>query len=41
MSKSDQTLERFWDIPQGELLGLLEASPAGLTSIEAPLYLRR
>jgi Mg2+-importing ATPase len=35
MSKPDKTLERFWDMPQRDLLTLLKATPAGLTSDEA------
>ena len=35
MSKPDKTLDRFWDMPLGDLLGRLEATPAGLTSAEA------
>jgi Mg2+-importing ATPase len=33
-------LERFWDIPLGELLRVLEATPTGLTSAEAKQRLR-
>ena len=40
MSKPDKTLERFWDMPQRNLLILLEATPAGLTSAEARQRLR-
>ena len=40
MSKPDKTLERFWDMPQRDLLILLEATPAGLTSDEAKQRLR-
>jgi hypothetical protein len=40
MNKPDKTLDRFWDIPQRDLLGLLEATPAGLTSAEAKQRLR-
>jgi len=29
MSKTDKTLDRFWDMPQRDLLVLLEATPAG------------
>ena len=32
MSKPDETLDRFWDVPLRGLLDLLEATPAGLTS---------
>ena len=41
MSKPDKTLDRFWDMPQRDLLVLLEATPAGLTSDEAKQRLRR
>jgi Mg2+-importing ATPase len=34
-SKPDQTLDRFWDMPLRDLLNLLEATAAGLTSAEA------
>ncbi len=34
-------LDRFWDMPQRDLLVLLEATPAGLTSDEAKQRLRR
>jgi Mg2+-importing ATPase len=40
MSKPDKTLDRFWDVPQRDLLVLLEATPAGLTSAEAKQRLR-
>jgi Mg2+-importing ATPase len=40
MSKPDKTLDRFWDMPQRDLLVLLEATPAGLTSDEAKQRLR-
>jgi Mg2+-importing ATPase len=40
MSKTDKTLDRFWDMPQRDLLVLLEATPAGLTSDEAKQRLR-
>jgi Mg2+-importing ATPase len=40
MSKPDKTLDRFWDMPQRDLLILLEATPAGLTSDEAKQRLR-
>ena len=30
MSKPDKTLDRYWDVPQRELLELLKATPAGL-----------
>jgi len=35
MNKPYNTLDRFWDMPLRDLLGLLEAAPAGLTSAEA------
>jgi Mg2+-importing ATPase len=40
MNKPDKTLDRFWDMPQRDLLTLLEATPAGLTSAEAKQRLR-
>ena len=40
MTKPDKTLDRFWDMPQRDLLVLLEATPAGLTSEEAKQRLR-
>ena len=40
MSKPDKTLDRFWDMPQRDLLALLPATPAGLTSAEAKQRLR-
>jgi Mg2+-importing ATPase len=40
MNKPDKTLDRFWDIPQRDLLTLLQATPAGLTSAEAKQRLR-
>src|ERR1017187_7387785 len=42
MSKpeKDTKLDRFWDIPLQELLGQLQATPAGLTSAEAKQRLR-
>ena len=40
MSKPDKTLDRFWDMPQRDLLALLQATPAGLTSTEAKQRLR-
>ncbi|MBZ5596362.1 MAG: magnesium-translocating P-type ATPase [Acidobacteriia bacterium] len=40
MSKPDKTLDRFWDMPLQDLLALLEATPAGLTSAEAKQRLR-
>src|ERR1700690_206875 len=38
--KPDTTLDRFWDLPLQDLLGLIEATPAGLTSAEAKQRLR-
>jgi magnesium-transporting ATPase (P-type) len=35
LSQPDQTLDRFWDLPQRDLLELLEATAVGLTSAEA------
>jgi Mg2+-importing ATPase len=40
MIRPDKTLDRFWDMPLGDLLTLLEAKPAGLTSAEAKERLR-
>ena len=40
MGKPDNTLDRFWDIPLKDLLASLQATPAGLTSIEAKQRLR-
>jgi len=40
MSKPDKTLDRFWDMPQRDLLALLQATPVGLTSDEAKQRLR-
>ena len=40
MSKADETLDRFWDMPLRGLLDVLEATPAGLTSAEAKQRLR-
>src|ERR1035437_1365345 len=40
MSKPDKTLDRFWDMPQRDLLTLLQATPAGLTTDEAKQRLR-
>jgi Mg2+-importing ATPase len=40
MTKTDKTLDRFWDTPLQDLLHLLEATPAGLTSAEANRRLR-
>ena len=41
VSKPENTLDRFWDVPLRDLLDLLEATPAGLTSEEAKQRLRR
>src|ERR1035437_7896045 len=38
--EKDKTLERFWDMPLRDLLLLLQATPAGLTSAEAKERLR-
>jgi Mg2+-importing ATPase len=40
MNKPDKTLDRFWDMPQRDLLVLLQSTPAGLTSAEANQRLR-
>ena len=40
-SKPDKPLDRFWDMPLRDLLSLLEANPAGLTSAEAKQRLRQ
>ena len=40
MSKPEKTLDRFWEMPQRDLLALLQATPAGLTSDEAKQRLR-
>src|SRR5579872_7603236 len=40
MAKREQSLDRFWDSPLRDLLEVLEASPAGLTSEEARQRLR-
>ncbi|MGA2436299.1 MAG: HAD-IC family P-type ATPase, partial [Bryobacteraceae bacterium] len=40
MVKPDKTLDRFWDMPLKDLLVVLEATPAGLTSDEAKQRLR-
>ena len=40
MSKPEKTLDRFCDMPLRNLLGLLEATPAGLSSEEAKQRLR-
>ena len=40
MSKQDKKLDRFWNIPLQDLLGLLEATPGGLGSAEARQRLR-
>jgi Mg2+-importing ATPase len=40
MSTPDKTLDRFWDMPQRDLLTLIDATPAGLTSAEAGRRLR-
>jgi Mg2+-importing ATPase len=40
MSKPEKTLDRFWDVPLRDLLELLEATPAGLSSVESKRRLR-
>jgi Mg2+-importing ATPase len=40
MSKPEGTLDRFWEISLGDLLAVVEATPAGLTSAEAKQRLR-
>ena len=40
MSKQDKKLDRFWNMPLQDLLGLLEATPGGLGSGEAGQRLR-
>jgi len=40
MSKQDKKLDRFWNMPLQDLLGLLEATPGGLGSAEARQRLR-
>jgi magnesium-transporting ATPase (P-type) len=40
VSKSDKTLDRFCDMPLRYLLALLDAIPAGLSSVEAKQRLR-
>src|SRR5579872_1245203 len=40
MAKREQSLDRFWDSPLRDLLEVLQASPAGLTSEEAKQRLR-
>src|SRR5450759_5960920 len=39
-SHKDTKLDRFWDVPLKDLLGRLQATPAGLTSAEAKQRLR-
>jgi Mg2+-importing ATPase len=39
-SKPDKTFDRFWDMPLPDLLGLLQATPAGLDSAEVKQRLR-
>jgi Mg2+-importing ATPase len=39
-SRPDKPLDRFWDMPLRDLLSLLQATPAGLTSAEAKERLR-
>jgi len=40
LSKPDKPLDYFWDMPLRDLLSLLQANPAGLTSAEANQRLR-
>jgi Mg2+-importing ATPase len=40
MSKQDNKLDRFWNMPLRDLLDLLEATPGGLSSAEARQRLR-
>ena len=40
MNTPNKTLDRFWDMPLRDLLDLLKAAPAGLTSAEAKQRLR-
>jgi Mg2+-importing ATPase len=40
MSQQDKKLDRFWNMPLEDLLGLLEATPGGLGSAEARERLR-
>src|SRR5579871_2603782 len=40
MTKTDEPLDRFWDIPRQQLLDHLQATPAGLTSADAKQRLR-
>ena len=40
MRKPDKTMDRYWDMPLQDLMRLLEATPAGLTSAEAKQRLR-
>src|ERR1039458_6442594 len=40
LTKPDKTLDRFWDMPRKDLLLLLTATPAGLSSAEAKQRLR-
>ena len=40
MDERDKNLESFWDKPQADLLQLLQATPAGLTTGEAKRRLR-
>src|ERR1035441_4763072 len=39
-TRPDKPLDRFWDVPLRDLLPLLQATPAGLTSAEAKERLR-
>ncbi|HET6206690.1 MAG TPA: magnesium-translocating P-type ATPase [Terracidiphilus sp.] len=40
MNRPDKTVDCFWDVPLRDLLDLLRATPAGLTSVEAKQRLR-
>ena len=40
MENREKTIEGFWDKPQQDLLQLLQATPAGLTTGEAKRRLR-
>jgi len=40
LNEPNDKFGRFWDMPRADLLGLLEATPAGLTSAEAKQRLR-
>jgi P-type Mg2+ transporter len=40
LNRPDKTVDCFWDVPLRDLLDLLRATPAGLTSVEAKQRLR-